>query len=228
MTPTIIFCADPLAPGQPDPAFAAEAAAAEQAGFAVALLAYERLVHEHNPAGAVRRLARQEHPTNCLYRGWMLSVASYAQLYAALIDRGYQLLHTPEVYRTCHELPASYPFIARHTPHTVWLAQEAGLGLDQIMAALAPFGDQPLIVKDYVKSRKHEWREACFIPSAADRQEVACVTDRFLVRRGGFGVASRQCRRVELRCRNWRSAAVFAGTNERHVLIGLLVVSAQR
>jgi hypothetical protein len=145
MTPTIIFCADPLAPGQPDAPFASEAAAAARAGFAVALLSYERLVNEHSPAGAVRRLARQERPTLCLYRGWMLSVAHYAQLYAALVDRGYQPLHTPEAYHTCHELPASYPFIADCTPHTVWLPQEDGLGLDQIMAVLEPFGDQPLM-----------------------------------------------------------------------------------
>lgn len=181
---TIIFCADPLGPGHPDAAFAAEAAAAEQAGFTVALLSYERLVHEHNPAGAVRRLARQDRSTTCLYRGWMLSVAHYTQLYATLVERDYRPLHTPEVYRSCHELPASYPFIAGHTPYTIWLPQEKGLGLDRIMAALEPFGDQPVIVKDYVKSRKHEWREACFIPSAADRDGVARVTGRFLALQG--------------------------------------------
>ena len=41
-----------------------------------------------------------------------------------------------------------------------------------------------MIVKDYVKSRKHEWSEACFIPSAADAEAVERVTRRFLELQG--------------------------------------------
>lgn len=39
-------------------------------------------------------------------------------------------------------------------------------------------------MKDYVKSRKHEWREACFIPSAADRAAVERIVGRFLELQG--------------------------------------------
>lgn len=184
MMPTVLFAADPLAPTQPDPAFAAEAAAATRAGFAVALLDYEQLVQERNVARALRRVPQQDARSLCLYRGWMLPVERYAALATALTERGYKLLHDPEVYRTCHELPAAYPYIAGATPRTVWLPQEDGLGLEQIVAALAPFGEQPVIVKDYVKSRKFEWLEACFIPSAADRAAVARVTGRFLELQG--------------------------------------------
>ena len=52
------------------------------------------------------------------------------------------------------------------------------------MEALAPFGDAPVIVKDFVKSRKHEWAEACFIPSASDRRAVERVVGRFLELQG--------------------------------------------
>ena len=52
------------------------------------------------------------------------------------------------------------------------------------MEALAPFGDAPLVLKDFVKSRKHEWAEACFIPSAADREAVERVVGRFLELQG--------------------------------------------
>jgi hypothetical protein len=45
---------------------------------------------------------------------------------------------------------------------------------------LQTFGDAPIIVKDFVKSRKHEWNEACFIPSASDRGSVERVVKRFL------------------------------------------------
>jgi hypothetical protein len=43
-----------------------------------------------------------------------------------------------------------------------------------------PFGSNPIIVKDYVKSRKHEWDEACFISSASDRSTVERIVSRFI------------------------------------------------
>jgi hypothetical protein len=39
-------------------------------------------------------------------------------------------------------------------------------------------------VKDYVKSRKHEWLEACFIPDAGDRAAVERVVGVFVDRQG--------------------------------------------
>jgi hypothetical protein len=59
----------------------------------------------------------------------------------------------------------------------VWVAPDAGL--DAIMSALRPFGSRPVMLKDYVKSRKHEWLEACFIPSADDAGAVERVVRRF-------------------------------------------------
>jgi hypothetical protein len=52
------------------------------------------------------------------------------------------------------------------------------------MRVLHPFGDKPVIVKDFVKSRKHEWDEACFIPCASDKQTVERVVTRFLQLQG--------------------------------------------
>jgi hypothetical protein len=52
------------------------------------------------------------------------------------------------------------------------------------MDLLSPFGVGPVIVKDFVKSQKHAWSEACFIPSAADRDVVERVVRRFLQLRG--------------------------------------------
>jgi hypothetical protein len=48
------------------------------------------------------------------------------------------------------------------------------------MTLLAPFGDAPIVVKDYVKSQKHYWNEACFIPSASDAASVERVVSRFI------------------------------------------------
>ena len=110
----------------------------------------------------------------------MVRPSEYHALYDALLARGLLLINNPDAYRTCHYLPESYPLIKEETPATVWLPLDACGDLDTIMALLVPFGDQPVIVKDYVKSRKHEWFEACYIPSAADRQAVARVVTRFL------------------------------------------------
>jgi hypothetical protein len=56
--------------------------------------------------------------------------------------------------------------------------------LDDILNALTPFGDGPVIVKDYVKSQKHYWHEACFIPSASDRVQAESVIRRLLELQG--------------------------------------------
>ena len=78
------------------------------------------------------------------------------------LPRASDLINNPDQYRHCHHLPESYPVMEGHTPRSVWLTGD--LGIDRIMEALAPFGDAPLVLKDFVKCRKHEWAEACFIP----------------------------------------------------------------
>jgi hypothetical protein len=180
----IIFCSDPLAPRAVDDAYAGEAQAAMASGLEYHLISYERLVHEHDAAAAVRRVTAPAAPEPAIYRGWMLRPSDYQVLYDALRVRGLELINSPAAYRTCHYLPESYPIIRDVTPATVWLPLDACGDLGTIMALLAPFGDQPLIVKNYVKSRKHEWLEACYIPSAADRQVVDRVITRFLELQG--------------------------------------------
>ncbi len=180
----IIFCANPLAPRAVDDAYTDEAQAATASGLEYHFISYERLVHEHDTAAAIRRVPTAAAPELAIYRGWMLRPPEYQALYDALHARGLLLINSPAAYRTCHYLPESYPLISDATPATVWLPLDACGDLDTIMEVLAPFGDQPVIVKDYVKSRKHEWFEACYIPSAADRQAVDRVVTRFLELQG--------------------------------------------
>jgi ATP-grasp domain-containing protein len=52
--------------------------------------------------------------------------------------------------------------------------------MERAIALARTFGRRPLIVKDYVKSRKHEWAEACFVPDATDAAAVERVVGRFL------------------------------------------------
>ena len=42
------------------------------------------------------------------------------------------------------------------------------------------FESSPIIVKDYVKSQKHYWKEACFIPNASDKKNVESVIQKFI------------------------------------------------
>jgi hypothetical protein len=175
-----IFCADPLSPTVPDTMYATEVAAVAQADVAFDLIDFERLVHDHNPRAATRRVQAADQPELAIYRGWMLRPDQYAQLYDVLQAKGLHLINTPAAYRHCHYLPESYPIIQAATPKTVWLPYDANVSLDRVMASLTPFGDQPVIVKDYVKSRKHEWHEACYIPAANDRAVVERVVNRFV------------------------------------------------
>ncbi len=92
--------------------------------------------------------------------------------------------NSPEQYRHTHYLPESYSVIADHTPRSVWLPLADAPEFDIVTDLLAPFENAPIIVKDYVKSRKHEWAEACYIPSASDRAAVERVVRRFLELQG--------------------------------------------
>ena len=53
------------------------------------------------------------------------------------------------------------------------------LNEEEIINAITIFGNKPLMVKDYVKSQKHYWDTACFIPAASDREKVISVINRF-------------------------------------------------
>lgn len=176
----IVFCSDPLEPHQPDQAFAREASAAEQLGLAYELIDFEALALEHDCQRAVRGIKPHQQPTEAIYRGWMLKPDHYAELYESLAAKNVRLVNDPSAYRHCHYLPESYSAIEGHTPRSVWMKLQGELSMETVMELLRPFGSAPALVKDFVKSRKHEWHEACFIPSAADRGAVERVVRKFL------------------------------------------------
>lgn len=186
----LLYCADPLARRQVDGDYAAEALAASAHQIDWALIDFEALVAEGSPERAVRAVPEQPEETLGIYRGWMLRPSQYAHVYAALLGRGVHLINDPEAYARTHLLPGWYDQLAEHTPRTVWLpisspmASGDALDIAAMAAALRSFGDQPVIVKDYVKSRKHEWAEACFIPSASNREAAERVVRRFVELQG--------------------------------------------
>ncbi|MFE5961079.1 ATP-grasp domain-containing protein [Streptomyces rubiginosohelvolus] len=181
-----LFCADPLRASRPDPQFAEDVAAAQAAGGRIALLDHDALL-AGDAAGAVARVARDSGPY--WYRGWMIPSARYAELEAALGARGCTLLTDAVGYRRAHELPCWYGDFDGLTPHSVWCPMVPGApppSVEELAGLAAPLGPGPGIVKDFVKSRKHEWHEACYVPELGDRRQLASVVGRFVELQGEF------------------------------------------
>jgi len=167
---TIIFPADMLEARRVDTAFADEWEIAASTGN-------ERALWD-----ADQRRLRGGSPGAAVYRGWMLSVDAYRELDAAVVAAGMTPVTSPDAYARAHHLPGWSEVLKGLTPETVCVAADAAP--EQILDALAPFGGAPAILKDWVKSRKHEWNEACFIPSTSDRDSVLRVVRRFIELQG--------------------------------------------
>ena len=180
--PRILMCAHPLDRGRPDPDFEDEAQAAAQAGFVVDLVSYEALALEGDARRAVARVSdtAPARETPAVYRGWMLSADDYVRFYDALAERGLRLVNTPAEYRAAHEFPEYYGAIRAQTARSEWIPVPPIPSIAEILRRLQSFGRSPLVLRDYVKSRKHEWNEACFIPDAGDADAVGRVVDRFV------------------------------------------------
>ncbi|MEU1619538.1 ATP-grasp domain-containing protein [Streptomyces sp. NPDC005722] len=179
-----VFCADALRPRRVDAHFAAEADAVRALGHEVALVDHDALL-AGDATAACSRVPRGAGPA--WYRGWMMSSERYAALAAALAERNVVLGTSPGQYRRAHELPGWYGTFARHTPLSTWLPVAPGgtpPGAAELAAATAPLGGGPAVVKDYVKSRKHEWDEACHVPALADTGRLASVVARFAALQG--------------------------------------------
>jgi hypothetical protein len=177
MRPLVLFPSNPLAPREPDASFAAEAAHAAAAGFAVGFIDLEVYL-----GGEVKLRGLPESAGEVLYRGWILDLDAYARMDAALLARGQRLVTPPDAYRHIYHLPEWYEAVggAAVTPRSIWFPG-ASFDVAEIAARVAAaFGDAPVLLKDYVKSRKHEWYDACYIASAADEVEVRRVLGNFL------------------------------------------------
>jgi hypothetical protein len=157
---------DPLNPRRDDPHFAAQAAAARAAGIPVARVDHDALTR----GDAVLRVPAAD---DAVYRGWMLSADQYADFAAGLETCGVQLRTSADEYRAAHELPGWYEALRPVTPESAWTE-----GPD---------------LTDLVKSMKHYWSEACYLPDVLDDAAVERIGARFLELRedaftGGFVV----------------------------------------
>ena len=175
----ILYCCDPLNPRAVDGHFSGESRAARTAGATTALIDHDALLRGDEHA-AVRRVPRDLGAV--WYRGWMIPTLRYQRLAEALDQRGARLVVGARQYQAAHELPGWYPAFAEVTPRSVWLPSPPGVApdIDALAALVAPLGGGPAVVKDFVKSRKHEWSEACFVADLADAAELHRVVARFV------------------------------------------------
>lgn len=155
--------------------FAAEAAAARAASIPVALVDHDALTQAGDAGRAVAQVP-QGHP-DAVYRGWMMSTGQYEALAGALAARGVSLRTSPAQYRRAHELPGWYPAFAGLTPDSTWAPGDDRAAFDKARAGLG--GSGRAVVRDYVKSMKHYWDTAMYIPDRADADAAWQVASQF-------------------------------------------------
>ncbi|GIN02315.1 hypothetical protein Pve01_39730 [Planomonospora venezuelensis] len=210
----LLFCADPLRPRRVDPHFEPEARAVRDRGGRLALIDHDALAADRAEE-AVARVPEGFGPV--WYRGWMLRSRQYAALEEALRARGCRLLTDAGGYRRAHELPGWLRCFRELTPCTAVVPMAPGerAPRGRRLARLAGgLGETGFVVKDYVKSRKHEWAEACYAP---DLEALERVVARFVELQGEDLTGGLAIRRFErftgAQLRVWwvDGEAVFAG-----------------
>jgi len=175
----VLFCADPLRPGRADEHFAAQAATVRELGGHVALVDHDALM-AGDADRAVRGVPRTSGPW--WYRGWMMPAAAYDGLAAALQRRESALRVPPARYRLAHELPGWYGTFADVTADSDWMPwpPQVRPSPEDIAPLVRTLGSGAAVAKDYVKSRKHEWLTACFIPDVTDLEHATSVVARMV------------------------------------------------
>ncbi len=184
----LLVPANVFRPRQPDEHFAAEAAAAADAGIDVAVVDHDGLCDPGGAEAAVARVPRDS--GDAVYRGWMLTGSQYSAFAHGLAGRGASLRTSADQYRRGHEFPGWYPALASVTPQSAWTASDLQ---EDFSHACASLGSGPAVVRDYVKSMKHYWDEAAFIPDLTDAAAAWKIASRFRELReeeftGGFVV----------------------------------------
>ena len=113
-----------------------------------------------------------------IYRGWMMKPKMYRDFYNKLKEKGIILINSPEEYERYHLLPGWYDDFKYDTAESVWEDQgtlESALSLTRELKG-------SYIVKDYVKSRKHEWYDACYIKNIEVHGETERIIKNFIDR----------------------------------------------
>lgn len=167
----MLFSSDPITPSQVDIDYKDEWSEAKKY-FQCALFSLE------NFEEGKKYLFGDSVEGVVIYRGWMLSVEQYADIFNGLKEKGIHLINTPEEYQKYHHLPEWYKQFEKETPKSIWTQ---GKQLKSLLSQTNQINGS-CIVKDYVKSRKHEWHDACFIKDIKDIDNLVTVINNFVER----------------------------------------------
>ena len=186
---SFIFCNHPLYPKRVDEDYEEEFQAAGLE-HACALFSYENI-----EMGKLS-LYGEDISGLTIYRGWMMKPELYRSFYNKLEAKGIILINTPEEYNIYHMLPGWYDDYKEDTAKSVWEDQ----GTVDSALLLARNLEGAYLVKDYVKSRKHEWYDACFTNNIADKKNAERIIKNFVERQGSDlvgGVVLRQFEKLK-------------------------------
>jgi len=121
------------------------------------------------------------------YHGWMMDHDMYHDFNQFLKGRGYLLTNNLDNYFCGHYFDAWYDVLKDLTPKSAILKMNSFRDpkpeLRPMIDAVLAFQKEnkcAVIIKDGVKSLKHDWNEACFIPADANAFQVAKVVSTFL------------------------------------------------
>jgi hypothetical protein len=168
----ILFCESPFQANKVDEDFEDQFISAKENGFERLLFSFEDLTSADKFSVATKRIKQNEELVNVIYRGWMLTPKQYSILYNDLLSKNFKLINTVEEYQNCHYLPDSLKFIENRTPKTVFEKFDNENSIDKLIEKSKTFGQKPVILKDYVKSEKHDWETACFVADASETDKL--------------------------------------------------------
>ncbi len=169
----IIMCASVLNNKTPDECYEKEYAAAKKVTN-VKLFDINLLMSLPKSDGY-----RGENPT-LIYHGWMMTPAQYRHFFLYCEYLGYKLINTPAQYSGCHHFDRWYPLIEDLTPKSLIVPKNAIRPMMDEVAKFMYENDCGVILKDYVKSLKHDWDAACYIPKDANALHIAKVISTFV------------------------------------------------
>jgi ATP-grasp domain, R2K clade family 2 len=122
----------------------------------------------------------QGNNTKLIYHGWMMTLEQYEAFYNRLSELEYELISSPKQYLNCHYFDHWYSVIEDKTPRSIIVPISSVRDMMMAVKQFMKDYDCAVIIKDFVKSVKHSWHEACFIPKDADPFHIAKIISAFM------------------------------------------------
>jgi hypothetical protein len=168
----VVFPAEPGSYNELDQFWKAEAEAAKSVGFGISLVANTHFGGEISVSN--------QSADRYFYRGWIVKPQTYQEMASKV-----PLITNHESYLWSFEFPRWYAVLEDYTPFSfIYEADDiVKRGLENLAKNVAEVAEtnylSSMIMKDFLKSRKHEWYDACFINNALDEKEILRIMTNF-------------------------------------------------